>query len=226
MNESMIIIADVHGCFESLKALVPKLPKGIPICMCGDYIDRGPNSKDVVQYVIDRGFHCVRGNHEQMLLDYIEGRGYFGDFIRNGGQKTLDEYIDSPDVLKEHIKWVRGLPYYLEFPNLKNEDGRHLVVSHSHICNVWKGIQKCVKLNTLPPLESFEHIIWNRDKILKSIPDIYNIIGHTPVLEPKIKKTYANIDTGCYYKKRGYGVLTALQFPEMKVYQQEKLEEE
>ena len=57
----MIIIADIHGCFKTLQALIKKLPEDQEICFSGDLIDRGRNSKDVVEFVKSNGYKCCRG---------------------------------------------------------------------------------------------------------------------------------------------------------------------
>ena len=50
---SIWVIGDIHGCFDTFMALVAKLPKDAKICLAGDLIDRGPKSRQVVQYVMD-----------------------------------------------------------------------------------------------------------------------------------------------------------------------------
>src|SRR5581483_6198993 len=87
------VIGDVHGRLSQLKALIGSLdydPKRDRIIMLGDLIDRGEDSPGVVNYAIELqeqspNFICLRGNHEQMLLDLIE----YGDLLwlvpENGG---------------------------------------------------------------------------------------------------------------------------------------------
>ncbi|MCR9145081.1 MAG: metallophosphoesterase [bacterium] len=65
----MIIIGDVHGCYKSLRALVKKCPPE-PICFVGDLIDRGPDSKGVVEFVRGEGHQCVLGNHEELMIKF------------------------------------------------------------------------------------------------------------------------------------------------------------
>jgi len=66
----VIIIGDVHGCYKTLQALLAKilLNHNEQICFVGDLIDRGPKSKEVVDFVRDRGHLCVKGNHEDMAV--------------------------------------------------------------------------------------------------------------------------------------------------------------
>jgi serine/threonine protein phosphatase 1 len=229
---SRIIIGDVHGCHKTLLALLAKLPPGIPITMCGDLVDRGPNSRAVVKTVVDNGYDCVKGNHEDMMLQYAEETalpefaGQWSAFESNGGAITLKSYEAYPEDLVAHVEWMKKLPIYLEYPELKDANGRYLVVSHSNVGNVWKyrddpERQKAVKFD--------DQIIWGRHNFHDN-EDIYNVVGHTiQEYEPKIKSFYANIDTGAVYYRdysEMYGRLTALQFPEMIIYSQNYIEHE
>jgi serine/threonine protein phosphatase 1 len=247
----MIVIGDVHGNFKTLKALLDQIPqeeKDKGVCFVGDLIDRGPDSRGVVEFVIQNKYHCVRGNHEDMMLSTCDlavrqlkkGGFWWGNemWTLNGGRETIESYLEVDDTgdrpietldeetLKKHMKWMETLPFYLEFKNIKNDDGRYLIVSHSHICNAWRHIKREEAKGNQPRSKILLDVIWGRPYNLKQIPDIYNIIGHTPIKNgPKIKKTYADVDTGCFYKgEPGFFKLTALQFPEMIVYQQENID--
>lgn len=223
---SIYVIGDIHGCFDTFMALLKKLPEGARICLAGDLIDRGPKSKEVVQYVIDNDIDCVQGNHEDMM---IERPDYWA---LNGGMETLTSYADlvphnllnSDHVHKllniklfdEHKLWMDKLPVYIEYPEIKNEEGRYLVVSHSILHNVWK--HKDTKDSHM--WDQFRKTaMWSRTfHKIKDNPEIYNVFGHTPQeYKAKIRKIYANVDTGCCFKDRSYGILTALKFPEMEL---------
>jgi serine/threonine protein phosphatase 1 len=232
----MIILTDIHGNYETMLALLAKIPqeerdKGIVIC--GDLIDRGPRSRQVVQYVIDNNIPCVKGNHEQMMY---EDQPYW---MENGGTQCLISYgwervptmygggayfgfADSElkKVFEQHKLWMKELPLYIEFPEIKNSQGRYLVISHSSIGSVWKNRNKPQYKN------HFEaNALWGRPAGIHDAPKIYNVFGHTPQENgPKIRVPGANIDTGCFYKQPGYGKLTALQFPEIIIYEQENID--
>ena len=151
----------------------------------------------------------------------------------NGGYEALESYMDYDEELEKevfdldtfmaHAKWMDMLPYYLEFPDVKNEDGRYLVVSHSNIGNVWKN-RDSDDANLMKQFLS--QVTWGRPYKIKDVPEIYNVIGHTPQEgQARIRKIYANIDTGAVFKSfSGHGFMTALQFPEMTLYTQENIE--
>lgn len=235
---SIYVIGDIHGCFDTFMALLKKLPDDAKICLAGDLIDRGPKSRQVVQYVIDNDIDCVQGNHEDMMIvqpDY---------WALNGGMETLESYSDPVEnmlpnsghvhkllnvpLFEEHKLWMDKLPVYIEYPDVKNEDGRHLVVSHSILHNVWRHRNTPERA-----LEFRRTATWSRSFFkIKDNPEIYNVFGHTPQeYEAKIRKIYANVDTGCCFKdipsrleKCSYGILTALKFPEMELITQKNID--
>jgi serine/threonine protein phosphatase 1 len=232
---SRIILTDPHGCLKTVKTLVAKLPKDIPITFAGDLIDRGPNSRGVVDFVKNGGYDCVVGNHEVMMMDelsfgkdekgeYHRARGYHdGIWLMNGGDKCLDSYQFQSGVmdlktLKEHYEWLKTLPYYLEYPELKDKNGNHLLVTHTTASEVWEDMA-----HDSPRFK--DSVTWERIPFPSKIPGIFNVYGHTPQRDQAtIKEHFACIDTGCYFKRKPYGRLTALQFPEMIVYEQENVE--
>lgn len=236
----MIVIGDIHGNFNTFMALLDMIPqeeKDKGIVISGDLIDRGPKSMQVVQWCIDNKdkVQVTKGNHEEMMVNWnINGCSYRDTlWINNGGLNTLDSYrkeykntqLESDvdwELFDKHCNFMNLLPYYLEFPDVKNSDGRYLVVSHSNINNVWS------LRNTIEEKDRKRFVfetIWGRPYKIKDVPEIYNIVGHT-IQEngPRIRKNYSCIDTGCFYTRGGYGRLTALQFPEMIIYEHENID--
>jgi calcineurin-like phosphoesterase family protein len=232
---SRIVLTDPHGCYKTLLALVAKLPAGIPLTFAGDLIDRGPDSKSVIEFVKSGGHDCIVGNHEIMMLselsftnegklDYKVMDFMYGIWEMNGGTKCLNSYEDENGImdvptLQEHHTWLKTLPYFLEYPELKDSEGRHLLVTHSTAASVWGKV----------PTDSDQfkdNVTWERTPFPKKIKDIYNVYGHTPQGDKAtIQDHFACIDTGAYYNRKPYGKLTALQFPEMIVYEQENVED-
>lgn len=226
---SIFVIGDVHGNLKTLQALLSQLPQGARKVLCGDLIDRGPKSRQVVDFVIQEGFDCVRGNHEELMVAWDWDLSFHNIWLRNGGVATLDSYVNDdtgeidPTPFEAHRKWMSELPLFLEYPEIRGEDGRSLLVSHSSCSSVWHWSEK----RRVENAELFkQHILWGRLPH-GDIPNVYNVFGHTIQDNgPKIKTTYANIDTGCYWESPKNNRLTALQFPEMLVFSQENVDRE
>lgn len=213
----MIVIGDIHGCYDTLMALIAKLPPDQPLCFAGDLIDRGPKSAQVVEFVKANGHDCVRGNHEQMMIDHYKDPSPRNLWFMNGGAKAIASYNDDWLLIEDHIKWMKSLPYFREYPHIKDDRGRHLVVSHANISRVWSPQHKGTDFFN-------NYALWNRSAP-RDPGGIYNVHGHTPqVGGPRVKSFFANIDTGAVFKNNRYGTLTALQFPERIIYSQENVE--
>lgn len=241
--KSRIVIGDIHGCFKTFIALLAQLPKDIPITISGDLIDRGPESDKVVQYCIDNNIDVTLGNHEHMAIEFLkyneleEGKSFeFDDFIMNGGKTTLKSYgIETKntgmyrcaatetipggiDRFKAHVEYFKTLPVYLKY-DIFNDEGRQLIVSHSSAGDV---------IDDLDSGRAKMEMIWGRPRRITDAPKFYNIFGHTPQMSFLAQNSHANVDTGAVFKRgsteRGYGTLTALQYPELIVYQQDNIE--
>lgn len=112
------VVGDVHGCSRTLRKLVEDAIKPGPddiLYLLGDYIDRGPDSKGVLDYLMelfmgDYDLRPLRGNHEQLLLDAIDDPEAFTIWKGNGGYGTLQEF---------GVSHPRELPRrYLDFLNI------------------------------------------------------------------------------------------------------------
>lgn len=124
MNEGRIIaIGDIHGCSTALANLMDAIqPTPLDtLVFLGDYIDRGPDSRGVIQQVIDLGERCqvvpLLGNHEEMLLAVLEGKDNLRYWLKFGGQDTLDSYGAGADVKRippEHIEFIKRCGNYYE----------------------------------------------------------------------------------------------------------------
>jgi len=220
-------IGDVHGEYDTLQRLVDKLPKNSELYFVGDLIDRGPDSKKVVDFVRKGNHKCVLGNHEDMMVKEARGMKRAGKSYRidrlwniNGGLPTLLSYgivelDDDSNVVytrnKENIdrfiddaEWMEALPLFIELET--PAEGREwVVISHAAVGCAWPDAKYYLK-------KYREHILWNRgeNEPCSTIPTL-NIHGHTPTPTVDTSTLSVNIDTGCVYKnKKGFGILTAL----------------
>ena len=170
----------------------------------GDYIDRGSSSLEVVDYLIDLKKRLpatifLKGNHEDMLENYLNGSDRF-TYLLNGGQRTLDAYLNRPDnpgeypVPPAHLKFFKSL---------------HLYHQTDDYIFVHAGLRKKVPLESQKTID----LLWIRDEFIFSDFDFGKrvIFGHTPFKEPLVQTHKIGIDTGAVYGNR----LTCLQLPEI-----------
>ena len=224
------IIGDVHGEYETLLALIERLPKDAKVIFVGDLIDRGLQSAEVVKLVRTSGYECVMGNHEQEMVEV--GISIANELLENevvdvthdwftfGGIETLVSYgllskykdgfqfvrdVKGIEQFKDDITWMKKLPLYLEV-DTKHHSRKKVVVSHSNITKVWHLRDDEKKV------EKFKDIVlWTRDLEPLDEVNIFNIYGHSPIQNgAREEKNYINLDTGCCFSiEEGYGVLTA-----------------
>lgn len=223
----MYIIGDVHGCIKTLEKLLEKIPSNEKICFVGDIIDRGENSKEVIELIKSNNYDCIRGNHEEYMIETMEvlfdNPEYINQSVwvnRLGGDKALESYggfetINENKLFKEHLEWLKQLPLYIEYEDLKTKDGRYLVVSHACANDKWKFRKSHV--DSFNYQEFYQEVMKSRKIGTFDNKEIFNVFGHTPQEKLNMKEHYAAIDLGCVYGKS----LCALHFPSLEVVIQE-----
>ncbi len=100
------VVGDIHGCLEPLERLLTKIaPRSDDeVVFVGDYIDRGPQSREVVDRLLGLPFRCVflLGNHERMLLDFLAGEDE-EIYLENGGGRPWQATAATPIVFRPPI---------------------------------------------------------------------------------------------------------------------------
>ena len=200
-------IGDIHGSYRKLCALLGHCSKHrgaaeYRIIFLGDYIDRGPNSREVVDLLIDTQSQapdqliCLRGNHEDMLLSAVND-GDHEPWLANGGAITLASYgLGRANAIPPaHVDWFHSLP-------VATADQQRFFV-HA-------GVRPGVPLQE----QSEFDLLWIREPFLSDPRDhgLYVVHGHTPIRSgmPELRRNRLNLDTGAYYG----GPLTAAVFDE------------
>ena len=122
----VVAIGDIHGCATAFKTLIDGLniqPQDAVVVL-GDAIDRGPDSRGVINQLLALGERCrmvcIQGNHEQMLLDIVDARMPVQEWLVHGGAQTLDSYGEGAAVSAidpEHIAFIRTWGDVYEIPS-------------------------------------------------------------------------------------------------------------
>lgn len=213
MPGRIIAIADVHGCLAALHALLEVIDPqpDDTIITLGDYVDRGPDSRGVIEQLIALAGHCrlvpLLGNHDEVMLEVCDGaEDVFDDWLLFGGEATVASYggMVPEGVPQQHIDFLRNcLPFY--------ETPSHFFVHGSYEADVPLQRQLSVVL------------LWDSLKFRRPGPHGSGktaIVGHTAQHSGEILDLgYLKcIDTCCY----GEGWLTALDVESGQVWQADK----
>lgn len=215
------VVGDIHGCLDEMSSLLETLPleRSDRIVFLGDYVDRGPDSKGVISYLIDwqrTGRYemiFLKGNHEDMFLSYLGLNGHYGEMFRfNGGDATLSSYgittkrSDPEEILsqipKSQIDFLTSL--------------KTLYIMEPYLC-VHAGVHPSRPLDQQIEVE----LIWIRDEfILNEHPLPYTVLfGHTLQKEVLFHLPYKiGLDTGLVYGNK----LSCLEVNEEVLYQIER----
>ena len=207
-EEKIFVIGDIHGCLGMLKDLINKIewdPANDRLIFIGDYIDRGKNSKGVVDFILKLKkdstlIQCLIGNHEQMFLDYLSGVDSQSSLL-NGGLPTLRSYEemrrsqDDPLIPPSHLDFFSSLLTMIEL--------EHYYIVHA-------GFHPNIGIED----QSLNDMIWIREEFIYSDYDFGKVVifGHTPFNSPLVMKNKIGIDTGAVFGN----YLTCLELPEKK----------
>lgn len=217
MSGRLYAVGDIHGCAAELDVLLRALPvdPDDTIAFVGDYIDRGHESRAVIDRLIalrDSGAVrtvFLRGNHEDMCLSYLGRGGHWGEsWHLNGGVATLRSYgadgrASGPEALrafpKEHLEFLESLlPYW--------------------ITDRWLLVHAGIRPDRPLAEQDEEDLYWIREEFIANphpLPQTI-VFGHTPSRNVLVQLPYKiGIDTGCVYGGR----LTAVELESRSVYQ-------
>jgi len=212
-------VSDIHGCADQLQdvfaAIDHHLARAGPVralhVFLGDYIDRGPASRQTIDLLIERGRRhesiFLKGNHEAFLFEVLQDASRLQSWKEYGGFQTLMSYGLAPPIKPdqaEQSELVRALLQCMPkhhrhfFTNLRT----------SFFCGDFFFAHAGVRPGVPLRQQREEDLLWIRDEFLQSEEDFGKFIvhGHTPVPKPEIRPNRINIDTGAY----ATGILTLL----------------
>lgn len=216
-------LTDVHGMYLTMMALLKKVDDhldGAPheIILLGDGIDRGPRSREVVEWAMANKIRTVAGNHEDLSLAYSEHAklGYKAKclqyyernvWLHNGGKDALASWGPKTKALpRDVLDWMATLPPYLIIDTLSQ--GRKLLASHTgYALDADKGNW----MRALWGRRDYDSWDWTHDERGNPVDDgLFRAYGHTRVDSVVVKEDHVNLDSGAAYG----GSLTAFIWPE------------
>ena len=215
-------IGDVHGCRRTLDSLLEHLAADAggsltsddTLVFVGDYVDRGPDSAGVLDRMIElerasddgTGAACVfiRGNHDQMMLDYVDAAGDVELWWANGGRTTLASYEYRSDwsIPSVHVEFLRRT---------------QLAVEQDGFAFVHAGFDPRLSVSDNLAAQDPDVCLWTRAHLQADLSnwEMPVVCGHTPVTRPINLPSLIDIDTGAVFVNReGLGRLTAVALPE------------
>jgi serine/threonine protein phosphatase 1 len=225
------VVPDTHGHCKTLKALVEEQIRPTrydELYFLGDYIDRGPDSKGVIDYIRhlqkdEYNVTVLKGNHEDIMVDLYEAEiadnnpwytAFYNKKRRSwyemGGKKTLQSFNAKTlkEVPSDYIEWMKGLDYYASLDDF--------VLVHAGL-----------NFNIEDPFSDRLSMLWIREYKIK--PEMIGnrriIHGHVPVnielIDISRKNRYykfIDLDNGVYLKGiEGFGNLVALEMNSMEI---------
>lgn len=201
-------IGDVHGRLDLLTAILERIEPEAKtaddwrVILLGDYIDRGPDSKGVLELLVglrdNPNYVLLGGNHDFGFLDFLERPRALSLFAKHGGFETASSYGVTPEltddaaakrtrdalleaVPQSHLDLLESLKWSVESGDF-------------FFCHA--GIRPGVPLNKQDP----DDLIWIREEFLNSVELHPKVVvhGHTPHAEPEVLANRVNVDTRAY----------------------------
>jgi serine/threonine protein phosphatase 1 len=204
-------VGDVHGRLDLLSALLARVDahqKAVPISrpvqvFLGDYIDRGQESREVLDLLIERRRHhdvvCLKGNHEDYAGRFLDDPSVLPDWKRVGGISTLLSYgvsVATGNSARRQREAEAG--FRLALPDSHRQFIQSLALSFT--CGDYFFVHAGVRPG-IPLEQQLEHdLLWIRQDFLLHQESFGKVIvhGHTPTQEPDVRPNRINIDTGAY----------------------------
>ncbi len=209
-------VGDIHGRYDLLLEIYERIQADLsgnkPVhsvgIFLGDYVDRGPSSRDVLAWISEcklvfNEWVFLRGNHEEALERFLAEPGIVDQWRQFGGFETLYSYGVTPPVDRSgeaidssHQEFVKVFPDRQR--RLLAQMENHVIVGDYFF--VHAGVRPGVALDQ----QETDDLLWIREPFLSSGADFGKFVvhGHTPVAEPDERVNRFNIDTGAYLTNR------------------------
>ncbi|MFG6149733.1 metallophosphoesterase family protein [Halobacillus sp. B23F22_1] len=197
-----LVISDIHGEMEKFERVLDKAsycPESDQLILLGDYVDRGPQSREVVKkvksLVENDGAIALKGNHDDLFIRAKDEKKALVQWEMNGASSTFDSYNRNAEAVREDQEWM----------------SKHLWLYYE--TDKYIFVHAGLKPNT--PLEKQDEftMLWTRHTEQIGLGKTV-IHGHTPVRDIAYYEDQIDIDTGAVYG----GKLTILELPTHEVY--------
>ncbi|MEW9307115.1 metallophosphoesterase family protein [Labrys neptuniae] len=207
-------VGDIHGRRDLLlrmeQRILADLDGGITeplVVFLGDYVDRGPESAGVIEHLSSCRFgatiKALRGNHEDLLLSFLDDPVVLERWRKFGGLETLHSYgVDVSEALRGRgYRQVRE-QFAGKLPAAHRRFLEDMPLSHS--CGDYFFCHAGVKPRIGLDRQAGEDLLWIRDEFLKFGGSFGKIVvhGHSPVSEPEMHANRINVDTGAFATSR------------------------
>jgi Calcineurin-like phosphoesterase len=208
-------IGDIHGCRDLLDRMIEAIRRDLAVypvehaltVTLGDYVDRGPDSRGVVERFAKNPFPtefvALKGNHEDMLARFLRDPSIGDVWSRNGGLETLHSYgIDVGPLMRGRDYEPAAAAFEKALPqtHLRFFASLRLCLSVGRYFFCHAGVRPGVPLTQ----QREQDLLWIRDEFLFDPTDFGKIIvhGHTPTPEAEIRRNRINVDTGAFITGR------------------------
>jgi serine/threonine protein phosphatase 1 len=222
-GQLLYAVGDVHGRLDLLEAMLDLIEADArssehaerrTLVFLGDYVDRGPDSRGVVERLLSDlpyGFdtHFLKGNHEAILLDFLQEAWRLDHWLLNGGEMTMRSYgVDTERLARLAAPpevWQQAFAEALHEAHLRFYKALRLSVSFGDYLFVHAGVRPGIPIEA----QSEADLVWIRGPFLDHTGGLGKIVvhGHTPGTAPVTRSNRIGIDTGAVFTGR----LTALR---------------
>jgi serine/threonine protein phosphatase 1 len=204
-------VGDVHGRLDLLDRMIGMINRdlaergaaGCLVVTLGDHVDRGPESRGVIERLssgpFDAPYRGLRGNHEDLLLSFLRSPRDADVWRRNGGLETLHSYgVPTRDLMRGRGFDEAAAAFADALPEAHRRFLADLapavMTDRLFLCHA--GVRPGVALDNQDPHD----LAWIRQEFLVSDRDFGRLVvhGHTPVPEPEIRHNRINVDTGAF----------------------------
>lgn len=209
-NKRLYAIGDIHGRLDLLERAVAAIKRDVEVhgfdaltVTLGDYVDRGPKSRQVLDRLIGNPFPtphiALKGNHELLLESFLTDPEVGANWRRLGGLETLHSYGVSVTALmvgKNYEQAAEELRKAMPVQHLEFLQSLRTSYSHGKYFLCHAGVRPGVPLDR----QNVDDLLWIRNEFLVSTENFGKIVvhGHTPMEAPEVLPNRINIDTGAF----------------------------